>query len=314
MYDGALKWLYPVSLRDDQGVIAAREDAAEVNIDTIGTVGERDVFVVAKGSSVTLRDWTIRPLLTEIENALNADLTNTYSIEARTVDGRFANTGLRITRTAGTKPFEFDLDDTDWTLPLRLLGWTSTYSSATSTSGNIDPPFSYFGAYHVEATPDQLYDLRADSDRMPFRSNIDPRFGWSNAWADTPTTDSVDAGRKQRRLRLRDLPAGRVLEARAPYLDTLAEDGGTRDPHAQLEHAWRAAPLGPSFLFPQFDEVANPLYLTWPFETAGIEAVQMNNAEQIDDFRMVVDDQKTPGERYKATVDFDSYDPRTVDH
>jgi len=314
MYDGTLKLLYPLAIRPGETSIVVEEDAGPVTIDALGSIDRQDQFLAARGSAFTLNGWSVRPALQEIEDALNASsLSNTYQLQPATPDGRFADTGLKVVRTAGSKSFKLQIGDAGWALDPRILGWTTSETTVFDVGGEAVAPYSYLGAWHWDASPDGTRDLRHQTDRLTFESSIDQRFGWANAWTGADDGDGRVTG-KVRRLYLRDVPGYRLLEARARFGGTLAEDGGDRDPHAQFEHAWATAHRGLSFLLPQHDASADKLTVDWPAEPTGIEAVQWADMAQLEEFREAVEDYGTPGETYNVDVDLHSANTTTLNH
>lgn len=312
-YSGVLKWWYPLPY-EAAGTIRFKEDGqSATTVDPFGTIADDDVLIAATGSSFTWGDWTVRPILGEVAAALSGayGTANTYAFQAFNAASFADDTGAKLVRTAGSDGFQIEWSHAGTTIDPRLLGWSaSPPSQSFDLSGEIEPPYSYLGAAHIEADSPPLRDLRHGGDRLRCQSDIDPRFGYANEWETTP---SYRAHQKLRRLELFDVPAARVLPDRATMAAEASRAGiVTDDQNAQLLPAWRWATLGPSWLNPVWPTRSDRLVIDGDTPA---EPVQWASRPQLRQFRRVARDlEDADQESYVVSALLYVGDTATIDH
>lgn len=327
-YDGTIRWAYPQPVEPGSATIVIQEGAnAKVTTELASSYSPLDVWIPSNTSpSFDYNGYTFRPTYQAIEDELNNNLNETYEIQPRSVDPRFNDTALQIKQTTSGDDLKLLFSDSNWTLDPRIFGFEESKNTDELQSGDtIAPPFSYLGAYHARATAPTLEDYRHDTDRRRFQSRLPPTYGYGNEWetAEQPGANRLHIAQKRRRLYLDHLESARVWTARTS-IDSegdraeLKEDAfGNYDPNAQLEHAWRAASRGPSFIFPQFDEMSSPLDIDWSGapETKGVDMVQWAIEDQLRGGRAWLEDiDGSKGEDYRAPIELTVADVNSVMH
>lgn len=226
-----------IDVGDDDTIVIEEDGGSPVDV-SLPDIGD-DVWVNSTTNSIYGGDF--RGILGELEDAINAEssLNHTYSIDARTPDNsELTNSGIRISADGDFIP---RVQDSDWTLDRRLLGWSSEFVINDQKSSH-DSPYSVYGVWQSYTR----FETAGPDDKRR-RPRLDTE------WSSTDMTEAYGftwRAHDPRRFRYPGVPAlhvwydGDVRGDRDEFWESAGLfDGGTGvgDLHNTLESLWELA-------------------------------------------------------------------------